>query len=705
MTLSSVQRMLRPKSIALIGGGTWTDAVVAGNSAVGFQGPLWRVHPTRLSTPERHYYRSIDELPAPPDVTFVAVPAQEVPGVAAALEHAGAGGFVCFAAGFSELGTVPGLDLTRALVEAAPTLPFLGPNCYGFVNYFDHAALWPDQVVSQNVGDGPQRGVALICQSGTIALTMMFSDRSLPIGYVLTVGNQTRLALEDLIETLCGDERVSAFGLYVEGIKDPQRLAQAAQRARAAGKPIALVKAGRTEVAARTALTHTGALAGADAIFDAFCRQAGIARCETLSTLCETLKVFHAGGPLAGRRVLVMGASGGDMAMTADASRHLGLSFPEFDSDQGQRLQKILGTRVTIANPFDIHTYTWFDPAAQRALFDIALSADVDAVALMLDPPPEDKADISAFTVVIDEFIAAATTSMQAAAEANSHAPRAILLSSLPETLSSAVRDQCLKVGVVPLQGHREALEALDLAGAVGETWQRTECPQLCVPPNTVAARAHNSYGLSEHAAKHALAAAGVPVPRSRRVAAAEAAMAAKEIGYPVVMKVSAEHLAHKSDLGGVILNIDDSAGATEAAHKLSVLAPNLLVEQMIVDGVAEILVGLIVDPQFGLTLTLGAGGTLTEILRDTICLLPPFTPAAIAEALRSLKVYHLLQGYRSKPAGDVPALIETILAVTRYGEMQLPSLLELDVNPVIVRPAGLGVVAVDALIRMMKET
>ena len=181
--------------------------------------------------------------------------------------------------------------------------------------------------------------------------------------------------------------------------------------------------------------------------------------------------------------------------------------------------------------------------------------------------------------------------------------------------------------------------------------------------------------------------------------------MAAKEIGYPVVMKVSAEHLAHKSDLGGVILNIGDSAGATEAAHKLSVLAPNLLVEQMIVDGVAEILVGLIVDPQFGLTLTLGAGGTLTEILRDTICLLPPFTPAAIAEALRSLKVYHLLQGYRGRPAGDVPALIETILAVTRYGEMQLPSLLELDVNPVIVRPAGLGVVAVDALIRMTKET
>jgi acetyl-CoA synthetase len=692
---SPVQRLLRPRSIALIGGGAWTDAVAAGNRAVGFRGELWRVHPTRPSTPQCHYYRSIEELPAPPDAAFLAVPAREVPGVAAALQRAGAGGMVCFSSGFSELGTAQGHELTRALIEAAPSLPFLGPNCYGFVNLFDRCALLPDQVV----GDSPPRGVALICQSGTIALTLMFNDRSLPIGYVLTVGNQTRLAIEDLIEILCADERVSAFGIYVEGLKDPQRFAHAAALARAAGKPIALVKAGRTEAAARTAQTHTGALAGADAVFDAFCRQAGIARCETLSTLCETLKVFHAGGPLPGRRVLVMGASGGDMAMTADVSRHLGLSFPQFSPQQAGRLRQILGERVTISNPFDIHTYTWFDLPAQRALFDTVLSAGFDAVAFMLDTPPEQKADVSAFTAVIDQFIAAAS----ATGAAGGPPARAALLASLPETISPAVRAQCLAAGVVPLQGQREALEAIDLAGSVGETWHKPAGLQLLMPPAPAAAGA-TVETLSEAESKAALAAAGLPIPRSKLVAATQAAAAAGELGFPVVMKASAAALAHKSDVGGVLLNIRTPAEAAAAAARLAALSDTLLVEQMIADGVAEILVGVLVDPQFGLTLVVGAGGTLTEILRDSTSILPPFTPAAVAAALQRLNVSRLLAGYRGKRAGDVPALVDAILSVTRYAEARLARLVELDVNPIIVRPAGAGVVAVDALIRLSKE-
>ncbi len=303
-------------------------------------------------------------------------------------------------------------------------MPFFGPNCYGIVNFFDRCALLPDQVV----GPPLERGVALICQSGTIGLTLTFNERSVPIGYLFTVGNQTRLAVEDLIEMLCADERVSAFGLYVEGIKDLERFAQAAERARTAGKPIALVKAGRTEAAARTAQSHTGALTGADAVFDAFCRQAGIARCETLASLCETLKLLHAGGPLPGRRVLVMGFSGGDMAMTADVARHVDLEFPPFDTGQTARLREILGERVTIANPFDVHTYTWFDLPRLRTLFDTTLACGFDAVALMLDCPPE-TADTTAFTNVISEFVAASQAP---------GASRSALLASLPETIIPA---------------------------------------------------------------------------------------------------------------------------------------------------------------------------------------------------------------------------------------------------------------------------
>jgi len=206
---------------------------------------------------------------------------------------------------------------------------------------------------------------------------------------------------------------------------------------------------------------------------------------------------------------------------------------------------------------------------------------------------------------------------------------------------------------------------------------------------------------LTEHAGKSALAAFGVGIPRSKVVATSEAAAAAQEIGFPVVIKASGAHLEHKSELGAVVVNIRTAAEAEAAAQRLSKLSDKLLVEQMITDGVAEIIIGMTVDAQFGQVLVIGAGGVLTELLRDTVTLLPPFTPTSIEAALARLKVSKLLKGFRGKPAGDIPALIQAMLACTRYAEANLNTLVELDINPVIVRPAGHGAVAVDALIRL----
>jgi len=678
----NIKRLLVPRTLALIGG-AWTDAVAAGNERIGYTGEVWRVHPSRVSNATTTYYRCVEDLPGIPDAAFVAVPSRDVPTIAAALRARDGGGFVCFAAGFSEIGTAEGERLTQELIASAAPLPFFGPNCYGFVNFFDRVSLWPDQVVGSPV----TRGVALICQSGTIALTLMFNERSVPIGYIFTVGNQTSLAVEDLIELLANDERVSAFGLYIEGIKDAPRLARAAAVARAAGKPIAVVKAGRTAAAARTVQSHTGSLAGADVVFDAFCRQAGLARCDTLAALCETLKVFHAGG-VGGRRVLIMGASGGDMAMTADLARPLALDFAPLPQDATTRLREILTERVTIANPFDFHTYIWFDREAMRAMFTVVLRCGFDAVGFVLDCPPESKADTSAFTAAIDEFIAASRGSPT----------RAALIASLPETVSATVRERCLAAGVVPLQGQREALEALSLAGAVGETWGATGKLELRIPEG----KRGSGRTLPEGEAKTALAAFGLRIPRSRTVTRDDVTTAAVELGFPVVVKVASADLAHKSDVGGVVLNVRTAAEATAAAERLSALADHFLVEEMVTDGVAEILVGALVDSQFGLTLVIGAGGILTELLQDSTSLLPPFTPASIVAALQRLSVNKMLQGFRGKPRADVPALVDAILAVARYAETHLACLVELDVNPVIVRPAGAGAVAVDALVRLV---
>ena len=684
MKRRAIERLLAPRSVALIGGG-WVDAVAAASRKIGFRGELWRVHPSRPSTPELTYFRSVEELPGAPDAAFLGAPAREVPAIAAALSARGAGGFVCFAAGFSETGTEEGRRLTDELLAGAADLPFFGPNCYGFINFFDGVALWPDQVV----GARRERGVALICQSGTISLNLLFNQRSLPIGCVLTVGNQTRLAAEDLIELLAADTRVSALGLYLEGIKDIDRFARAAEAARANGKPIALVKAGRTAAAARTAHTHTGALAGADAAFDAFCRQAGIARCDSLGTLCETLKVLHCGGPLPGKRVLFMGASGGDMAMTADNARHLGLEFPPLPAASAASLREILSERVSLANPFDFQTYVWFDRPRMREVFKVAQRSGFDAVGFMIDCPPEGEADPSAYLHGIEEFVAASPGAPS----------RGAVVSSLPESLSASTREACLAAGIVPLQGQREALEALDLAAGVGTAWRLGTRVELRRPR----ALHERTRALAEHDAKAALTAYGVQVPRSAVVAPRNASQAAEALGFPVVMKATGPALEHKSEVGGVVLNVRSGAEAAEAARRLAALSDTLLIESMVTDGVTEVLIGVTVDPQFGQLLVLGAGGVLTELLRDSVTLLPPFDAASIEAALGTLRVAKLLAGFRGRPPGDVPALVQTALACARYAQANLDTLAELDINPVIVRPASSGAVAVDALIRLME--
>jgi acetyl-CoA synthetase len=357
-------------------------------------------------------------------------------------------------------------------------------------------------------------------------------------------------------------------------------------------------------------------------------------------------------------------------------------------------LRELLTDRVTIANPLDIHTYLWFDPPALKRVFAEILHAGYDAAGFMLDSPPPHKADPAAYHAVIEVFI-----------EAARGAPtRAALIASLPETMSEEVRRRCLDGGVIPLQGQREALEALALGGAVGAAWGAGHTVRLQRPPAPLA-HATAIYALAEHEGKAVLAGCGVSVPKGRLVVATRAAETAAAVGFPVVIKASGAHLEHKTEVGGVVLNVRTDADAQSAAARLSTLSDTLLVEEMCTDGVAEVLVGVIVDPQFGQVLVLGSGGVFTEILSDSVSLLPPWTPQAIAAGLERLTVARVFGGYRGKPPADVDALIRAIAGVARYAAENVAALIELDVNPVIVRPQGKGAVAVDAMIRLRTES
>ena len=596
----------------------------------------------------------------------------------------GLGGAVLFASGFGEI--EEGHSYSDALDEAAGDMPYIGPNCYGFINFFDRVALWPDQAV----GRVQERGTAIISQSGTISITLMGQRRSLPVGYVISLGNQQRLAAEDLIRYCAQDSRVSAIGLYLESIKNVPAFILAVDEARRLKKPVALVKAGRSKKGQELALTHTGALAGQDALHDAFFERLGVARCEDLSTLVETLKVFHCFGPLPSNRIAVMGASGGDMAMIADSSKDHNLEFPPPPRPLKEQLRASVGERVLLDNPLDFQTATWFDLSKLNKMFETMFAADYAVTAFMVDPPDEEKSDTESFDSVIELMFEISSR----------HSMNTALLSSLPESLSNRMREKALASGVAPIQGLPEALQAFHHAARTSEVWSNWSLPR-CMP---IIEEEFQSRIITEHEAKQMLAGVGLSVPEGKLVSAAEAAEAAETLGFPVVLKVSSTELMHKTEQGAVALGLTSKRKVLEAVERMSALSKHFLVEKMVEDSVAEVLLGIRRDPQFGQTLVLGSGGIFTEMLEDAVPLLLPIDESMVRKTLSKLKICKLLGGWRGKPAGDTEALVHTVLAFAEFVENQFGILLDAEINPLAVRPRGRGVMLLDALIHLKEH-
>lgn len=674
----NLDRLLRPRSVAVYGG-QWSDFVVEQCKRLGFDGALWRVHPVRDGC-----YRGADDLPGAPDSVFLGVNRDITIDEMAHLKRIGAGGAVVFASGFGELDD--GAGHARRLAEAAGEVPYIGPNCYGFANFFDRVALWPDQAV----GDPLERGIAFIGQSGTISLTLMYQRRSLPTGYVVTVGNQQRLTCADLVRHVADDERVSAIGLYIEGLGDVADFAAAVDHARRRGKPLALIKAGRSERSRAAALSHTGALTGSDVLHDALFARLGVARCETLDELVETLKLLHCHGPRPCARLVVAGASGGDMAMVSDAARDMPVEFAAFSDDTISEIAASTGRGVRPVNPLDFHTHNWFDAPRMRRMFCALLREDAALTAFMLDPPDETAADPAAYDTGIDAFLAAVAETGQPGA----------VVSSMPESLSRYNREKCLAASVAPMQGLASFLRAFSHAAAVGAAWANWRPPVIAGS----GAGSTTPRMLGEYEGKALLSRFGVEVPRGTLCAIDAAADAARAIGGPVAVKAARADLAHKTEIGGVILNLTSPDEASAAARTLGGLTDTVLVEAMIDDTVAELIVGAGRDTQFGRFLTLGAGGIDAEMIADTVTLLPPFDDRDIAAALSRLTTWRRLAGWRNRPPGDIDAVVQAVLNTWRLVETLGDDLVELDVNPLIVRPAGRGAVAADVLITLKES-
>ncbi len=657
-----LSRLLRPRSIAVLGS-TWAENVIAQTARMGFAGPVWPVHPTKPSIGGLTAYPSLAALPGAPDATFIGVNRNATVDVVRELAAMGAGGAICFASGWTEAGEP---ELQARLVAAAGGMPILGPNCYGVINYLDGALLWPDQHGGRRV----ERGVALLSQSSNIVINLTMQARGLPVAYVACLGNAAQVGLAELAGALLADDRVTALGLYVEGIDDAPAFAALAEAARAAGKGIVAIKAGKTEAGRSAAASHTAALAGGGAASSAFLRQAGVAEVATLSELLETLKVYHVHGPLAGRRFCSLSCSGGEAGLVADLSAKVALAFPPPSAAQRGRLGEILGPIVAIANPLDYHTFIWGDGPRTTDVFATML-AGYDAGIFVIDPPRPDRCDPSSFQPALDAIEAAGRLTGKPA----------FPVASLPENFDEDLAIATLARGFAPLMGLETALAALSAA--------TTPAGQAGWRP--VPARVAQAVRLlPEGAAKARLAAAGVAVPRGAS-APTLAGLVPLAAGLTPPLALKGLGFAHKTEAGAVRLGLATLDGQAEMAG-----AQGYLAEEMVTGAVAELLVGLRRDPVYGVTLTLGLGGVTAEVLADTVTLVAPVTADEVGAGLRKLRLWPLLDGYRGRPKADVAAAVQAVMALQR-AMLADTRLAEIEVNPLILRESG--AVAVDAVI------
>ena len=769
LTVSRLDRLLRPRSLAFIGGAAAELAIDASRS-FGFPGDMWAVNPRRelrgLPT-----FASVGELPEAPDAAFVGVDHHAAVEVVRQLAALGAGAAVCHASGFAEAGEA-GAALQSELVAAAAGMPIVGPNCYGTLSAPTGAALWPDVHGLARC----QRGVALLSQSGNIAVSLTMQRRSLDIAWVMTLGNQADVGISETFEAMAAEPAVTGIGLCMEAVDDVERFTVAAAAAHGRVLPVVALKLGASETSGTIAVTHTASLVGDDIAYEALFRRLGIRRVHALPELLDTLAVLCALGPLNGNRLVSLSCSGGEAALVADRSRGRNLSFAEFASDHADRVSAALDGRVAVTNPLDYHTFIWGDEARLDVCFRAALGAGIDEPA----PARSDGAGMRSSVPIIgpERAIQAAPTRFDAAllvidlpaegldrsrwwptlrafaAACSASGTPGVVASSLAENLPAEARVRAAQLGPAACGDIDTALSALEAAAAwgrpthaapvdsgpvglerVGPVPVGPECvgpvsvgpepvgpvpvgPESFDPasvdpaPFLLAPARHTSRGrtvLSEHQAKQRLGGAGIAVPVGTVVAVDQAAAAAAEIGYPVVVKSIGP--AHKTETRGVVIGLDAPASVTAVAERLANVGASaggtsvggaspgsagaVLVEQMVTGSVAELLVSVRSAPGVGMLLTLGAGGTLAEVLADTASLLLPVSADDIVAALRSLRAWTLLSGHRGRPAAAVGAVVETVSALGALVRDD-GCILEVEINPLMVTPEA--AVAADAL-------
>lgn len=697
---SRLRSLLEARSVAVVGASERPDAssgfVLRNLLACNFSGPVWPVHPSARSILGLPAVPRLADLPERPDAVVIAVAASTAVEVVRDASALGIPGAVVLASGFAETGAA-GRLLQQSMAESAVAgnMALCGPNCLGLHVPATGLALFSSRLVP-----GMRRGrVAIVSHSGATAIALANCGR-IGVSHVVSAGNAAVTDLADYVGYFATTDTVRVVALLLEKIADPQAFAAAMAQAHRAQLKVVALRTGRSARGARSTAAHTGALAGSNEATSAFLRRHGVIEVNDYDELVETAGLLSASVPRpAGRSIAAIGVSGGGLAHFADLAASAGVAFAELSASTTSAINRLLPPFAHADNPLDMTGIVFGDADRYRAALELlAAEPEVSALVAVQDAPLGLDADgareYAGIAGAIGRFHATGGKPV-------------VFLSLLADGPHAVIRESLMAAGVPVLQGGRVGLAALAHAMA-GSPPGRCDPLNAVYPQDVWVRRLSEGPALTEREAKDFLSAHGIASTRELLAEdLASAVRAAQTLGWPVVMKIESPDIPHKTEVGGVQLGIRDEAGVRAAFDLLHAnarrLAPQarihgVLVQEMVGGGV-EALVGLARHPPFGLAVTVGPGGVFVELTGGhALDLLPVDTAAAMA-LVNATPLQRLLSGYRTGQMSDTAAFVDLVTRLGQIGQAYEALLEAVDLNPVTVLPAGLGVRVLDALI------
>ncbi|MCZ2497972.1 CoA-binding protein [Xylophilus sp. Kf1] len=698
----AIATLLKPRSVAVIGASA-DPAKTAGRPVAylakhGFAGAIYPVNPRADTIGGLKSYPDIASLPEAPDVGIVLLGADRAHEAVRDLAARGTRAAIVLASGYAEVGP-EGAQRQRQLLEAAGGMRLLGPNTIGLVNLTDNITLSASGALEI---DGFQAGrIGVVSQSGGIlgALLSRAAARGIGLSKLISTSNEVDLDMADFVDHLADDDATAVIALYMEGLRDPARFRAAARKAADRGKPVVVFKIGRSESGAAAAVSHTGALAGADRMYDALFRELGVVRAQSFADLLDLPAALATGRRLHGRRVAVLTSTGGAGTLVADSLGVGGFETPPPDETTAAALRALQSGNHAVLdrNPIDV-TLAGLQPTLLRGAIRALLASDrYDATVVIVGSSGLAMPDLMADA--IHDSLPASDKPLLV--YVSPHAPGIAALLNRRGVPAFSAPESCTGAFMAMLGADADADADADSDGDGDAGDAPDDAPPVAAPADLP------SGSLDEARAKQLFAHFGIDCAAERVVADADAAgRAAQEIGGPVVLKILSGEITHKSDVGGVAVGIAaDRVGerlarmADEVEARAGVRPQRFLVQEMVGGGV-EMILGFHRDP-LGSAVLLGMGGVTAELLQDTtLRMLPPggLDRATAHRMLRELKTWPLLDGYRGRPPADVPALVTAIVRFSRMAATLGDRLVEAEINPLFVLPRGRGVRAADGV-------